>query len=105
MGIGWGKIHKARGELVTDGIYRLVRHPQYAGLIVVIAGMLLRWPTIITLLMAPVLMAAYIWLARREEKEVEESFGEAYRRYKGRTPGFLPAFGRRRAQTIKGRLF
>ncbi len=101
MGIGWRQIHKARGELVTDGIYRLVRHPQYVGLIVVVAGMLLQWPTIITMLMAPVLVAAYVWLAKREEKELEQSFGEAYRRYKERTPGFLPAFGRRRTQTVE----
>lgn len=84
--------------------FRLVRHPQYVGLIVVVAGMLLQWPTIITMLMAPVLIAAYIWLAKREERELEESFGEGYRRYKERTPGFLPAFGRRRAQTAEGGL-
>ncbi len=38
---------------------------------------------------------------KREEKELEGSFGEAYRNYKERTPGFWPAFGRRRAQTAE----
>ncbi|MCL5074665.1 MAG: DUF1295 domain-containing protein [Chloroflexi bacterium] len=90
MGIGWKKIHRARGELVTEGIYSLVRHPQYLGLLLIIVGMLIQWPTIITILMAPVLMLTYYWLARKEEKELEERFGDRYKIYKEKTPAFLP---------------
>jgi methanethiol S-methyltransferase len=49
MAAGWRRIHRARGALVTDGIYGWVRHPQYAGLFVITVGMLVQWPTIITL--------------------------------------------------------
>jgi len=38
MGIGWWQIHRARGALVTSGIYRYVRHPQYLGLFMIILG-------------------------------------------------------------------
>jgi protein-S-isoprenylcysteine O-methyltransferase Ste14 len=48
MGMGWRKIHSAQGELVTDGVYNKVRHPQYVGLFLVSAGLLIQWPTIAT---------------------------------------------------------
>jgi len=35
-------------------------------------------------------MGAYVWLAWREEREMEEKFGEAYRIYASRTPRFFP---------------
>lgn len=90
MSKGWGRIHAASGGLVTDGVYRYVRHPQYLGLMVVTAGLLIQWPTIITLAMWPVLIIMYYRLAKREEKEALEAFGERYEEYKGRTPMFLP---------------
>ncbi len=36
-------------------------------------------------------------LARREEQEMEERFGEAYRVYKDRVPAFIPRLNPRRA--------
>ncbi len=87
---GWSMIHAARGELVTEGIYRYVRHPQYLGLIIIISGLLIQWPTIITLAMSPILIIMYYRLAKKEENEAEEAFGERYEEYKQRTPMFLP---------------
>ncbi len=88
---GWGKIHGAKGEFVTDGVYSYMRHPQYTGIIVITIGFLIQWPTIITLLMWPILIATYYRLAKREEKELEEKFGEAYREYKRKVPMFSPS--------------
>ncbi|MCH7922351.1 MAG: isoprenylcysteine carboxylmethyltransferase family protein [Nitrospinae bacterium] len=90
MGRGWRKIYRARGELVTDGIYGTVRHPQYVGLLVLVVGFLIQWPTIATVLMAPGLFVMYYRLARREEAELEAAFGDEYRRYKKLVPAFLP---------------
>lgn len=90
MGIGWWKIHRAKGALVTTGIYRPIRHPQYLALFAIILGSLIQWPTLPTLLMAPILLVVYSRLARREERELEGRFGEDYQRYKARTPAFLP---------------
>ncbi len=90
MSKGWSAIHSANGELVTEGIYRYVRHPQYLGLIVVTVGLLIQWPTIITLAMWPVLVVMYYRLAKREEHEALEAFGEIYEEYKHHTPMFIP---------------
>lgn len=90
IAFGWGQIHKAEG-LVTTGIYRFIRHPQYTGIFMFTLGWILHWPSIITLVMWPVLVTAYIWLARREEKIVVEEFGDSYLEYARKTPRFLPA--------------
>lgn len=91
MSKGWSMIHASYGELVTGGIYRYVRHPQYLGLIVLTIGLLIQWPTIITLAMWPVLVVMYYRLAKREENEAIEAFGERYEEYKRQTPMFLPS--------------
>jgi len=87
---GWKLIHGAKGGLVTDGLYAYVRHPQYTGLFVVMIGMLIQWPTIITALMFPVLVFAYYRLSKREENDMIKMFGEEYKRYMERTPMFIP---------------
>jgi protein-S-isoprenylcysteine O-methyltransferase Ste14 len=67
-----------------------VRHPQYSGLFIVIIGMLIQWPTIITALMFPVLVFAYYRLSKREEVEMIKLFGDEYKRYREKTPMFIP---------------
>ena len=81
------------GKLATTGPYARVRHPQYDGFVLILAGFLLQWPTILTLAMFPVLVYMYVRLAKFEEGESERAFGQAWRDYAGRTPRFLPRFG------------
>jgi protein-S-isoprenylcysteine O-methyltransferase Ste14 len=81
---------QARHELATEGPYAYVRHPQYAGFILVMLGFLVQWPTILTLAMFPVLVWMYVRLALSEEREVAAEFGGAYRSYAARVPAFLP---------------
>lgn len=89
----------ARGDhLATAGPYLWVRHPQYDGLLLVMIGFLLQWPTIPTLLMFPVLVLVYTRLAKAEEREVAARFGDAWRTYAAATPGFIP---RRRPHTVE----
>ena len=87
---GWKLIHGAKGELVTDGPYTYVRHPQYSGLFIIMIGMLIQWPTIITALMFPVLVFVYYRLSKREESEMIRIFGDVYKKYMDRTPMFIP---------------
>lgn len=89
IAIGWMRIHRAQG-LVTNGIYRYMRHPQYAGIMLFTLGWILHWPSVITLLLWPILIAAYTWLAQHEEKQAEREFGEAYRQYAQQTKRFIP---------------
>ena len=93
MSVAWRRIHAAKGELVTEGPYLYVRHPQYTGLFLIIIGLLIQWPTIITALMSPVLFYVYYRLAKREEAEVDAQFGDPYRKYRATTPMFIPRLG------------
>ncbi len=90
VAIGWARVFGARHELVTSGIYRFVRHPQYLGLILVVIALNIQWPTIPTLLMAPVLIVMYVRQARGEDRELETRFGGAFASYAARVPGFIP---------------
>jgi len=87
---GWRQIYLARSDLVTNGIYRYIRHPQYIGFFLIIFGFLIQWPTLITLAMAPILFWMYRRLARREELLMIDQFGDDYRDYMTRVNGFIP---------------
>lgn len=86
---------QASGQLATTGPYARLRHPQYVGFIAIMTGFLLQWPTLITLIMFPILLAVYVRLARSEEAASAAVFGEAWAHYAQVTPAFLPNwFGR-----------
>lgn len=86
---GWHQIHRAQG-LVTTGLYRYLRHPQYTGIFLFTLGWIVHWPSLITLALWPILVAAYVWLALKEEREARDEFGDAYGEYVRRTARFLP---------------
>jgi len=88
----WDVLYKAQreGQLATTGPYAHVRHPQYGGFVLIMIGFLLQWPTLLTLVMFPILVTMYVRLAWREEREVREAFGDAYARYAAATPAFVP---------------
>lgn len=88
--LGWKEIHRGGGELVTTGLYSIMRHPQYLGLILIVVAFLIRWPTLPTLLFAPYFVGRYVLLAKQEDRELEKKFGEDFRRYKEKVPGFIP---------------
>ena len=92
----WRVLYEAqrRAALATGGPYDYVRHPQYAGFVLVLTGFLIQWPTLLTLAMFPVLVVMYARLAKQEEKEAKAAFGDAYDRYAARVPAFLPRWAR-----------
>ncbi len=96
ISVAWKLLYEAQqdGTLAQSGPYAYVRHPQYAGFILIMFGFLFQWPTLLTLAMFPVLVWMYVRLARSEEREARAAFGEAYERYSARVPAFIPYFGR-----------
>ena len=60
--------------------------------------LLLAWPTLVTLLMFPILIVMYVRLARREKGEVRAQFGAAWDAYAADVPSFVPRLGRRLAK-------
>jgi len=97
LAAAWPVLYAAqqRHTLATGGPYARIRHPQYVAFVLIMFGFLLQWPTILTLLMFPVLVYMYARLARREEAETRTAFGETYVRYEAVTPAFLPGLGRK----------
>jgi protein-S-isoprenylcysteine O-methyltransferase Ste14 len=91
VAVGWATVYRGRGGLVTSGIYRYLRHPQYLGLILIVLAFNIQWPTLPTLVMAPLLILAYVGLARREDRDLAGRFGGAFRAYAARTRAFLPS--------------
>lgn len=89
---GWKQIYEVRykTELVTSRVYKYVRHPQYTGIFLALTGQLIHWPTLPTLVLFPFIVWLYYRLARREEKDMIEQFGESYRDYRRNTPMFFP---------------
>ena len=100
IGAAWNVLYKAQRahQLATTGPYAYLRHPQYVGFVAIMLGFLVQWPTIITLVMFPILVTMYVRLARREEREARAEFGEDYARYAAATPAFVP----RRPQAVAG---
>ena len=90
---GWRRIHQARrkNRLMTDGVYARLRHPQYTGLFLIVFGEgIVHWPTIVSVVAFPVIVIAYTMLARKEERQMVEQFGDEYREYQRRVPMFIP---------------
>ncbi len=88
----WSVLYKAQRTktLAVTGPYAHVRHPQYDGFVLIMLGFLLQWPTLITLVMFPILVWMYVRLAQKEEREVLAEFGDSYARYAKITPAFFP---------------
>ena len=91
----WKVLYRAQRahRLATSGLYARIRHPQYVGFVLIMFGFLLQWPTLITLIMFPILVFMYAYLARREEADITREFGEEYLRYAAKVPAFFPRFG------------
>lgn len=93
---GWRQLYRARREnrLATSGLYAIVRHPQYSGILLAVFGEgVVHWPTLFSVVLFPVIGLAYWSLARKEEKEMLQIHGEAYREYRRRVPMLLPGWG------------
>jgi len=85
---GWYQVYNAREGIADKGLYGLVRHPQYLGIILIMTGFIIQWPTIPTLIMYPILVYIYHRQSIKEEKIMIDRFGEEYLKYMERTPRY-----------------
>ncbi|MFT7006953.1 MAG: protein-S-isoprenylcysteine O-methyltransferase Ste14 [Colwellia sp.] len=90
----WNVLHQAQKDnsLAISGWYARCRHPQYVAFILIMFGFLLQWPTILTLVMFPILVVVYVRLANKEEQMVISEFGDEYLSYMSITPAWIPKF-------------
>lgn len=92
LSVAWSVLYQAQRTqtLATSGAYARVRHPQYVGFVLIMLGFLFQWPTLLTLAMFPILVFMYSRLAKREEQDALEAFGEQYALYREGVPAFIP---------------
>lgn len=88
--LGWREIYRAKEQLVTWGIYRYIRHPQYIGLLLMTLGQLIQWPSIIAAVLWPGLVVLYTRLSVKEEQTISKIYGKDYFAYSKTTGRFLP---------------
>ena len=95
LAAAWDVLYNAQrsGTLATSGPYATIRHPQYVAFVLIMFGFLLQWPTLLTVIMFPILLLVYARLSFNEERAARIRFGEEYTRYASHTPAFLPRFG------------
>ena len=94
----WNVLYHAqrRQRLAVVGPYERIRHPQYVAFVMILFGFLLQWPTLLTLVMFPVLLVMYGRLSITEEAKMRARFGAEYDRWAARTPRFIPRIGQMR---------
>jgi protein-S-isoprenylcysteine O-methyltransferase Ste14 len=90
LGRHWGMpmTLRERPELVTAGPYAYVRHPIYTGVAALLLGTTLVYP--IGILWCAVMIPYLVFSARREERDMERLFPDAYAAYKQRSKMLVP---------------
>ena len=77
-------------ELLTDGIYGIVRHPSYLGLFVNALGWGLAFRAGVGVAIAALMLLVVLARIKAEERLLSETFGAAYEAYCARTWRLLP---------------
>ena len=81
---------QAGHTLVTNGVYRVIRHPSYLGLITIMIGWGLAFRSWIGLLLAVLVIPVLVARIRAEEALLQEHFGAEYDAYCARTSRLIP---------------
>lgn len=90
---------RAGARFVARGPYRWMRHPMYTSLLLLALGLLLRRPTLFTLVAALGLAAVLALKVRHEEGLLLARYPE-YAAYRARTWGLVPRPFARRARGV-----
>jgi protein-S-isoprenylcysteine O-methyltransferase Ste14 len=77
-------------QLVTTGLYGVIRHPSYLGLLVTSLGWALAFRSGIGMLLAALLIPVIVARIRAEEALLGAQFGAEYDAYRARTPRLIP---------------
>lgn len=78
-------------RLVNRGPYRVLRHPSYLGLLLIVLGAALAYGSVLGMLVGGALTATFLVLRIRDEEQVlRDAYGEAYSAYSKRTWRLVP---------------
>lgn len=79
-------------QLITNGVYKIIRHPGYLGQLLIFFGIAVslgNWISILGM-MIPIL-PSYLFRIRKEEEVLEKELGERYISYKNSTSRLIPS--------------
>jgi protein-S-isoprenylcysteine O-methyltransferase Ste14 len=89
IALGRTNTYCRRGGLVTDGIYRWTRNPQYAAVIAAFGGLAVAADSAGVYLLSAGLIAVYVLMAHAEEPWLRREYGGAYGAYVRSVPRFF----------------
>ncbi len=81
-------------RLVTSGVYGVIRHPSYLGLLVNSLGWALAFRSVAGVLLTALIIPPLLARIRAEEALLRTQFGDEYEAYCARTPRLIPSFKR-----------
>jgi protein-S-isoprenylcysteine O-methyltransferase Ste14 len=89
---------RKKASLIKTGLYSVVRHPQYLGIIIITIGLNVMVFTLFGNQLKPICLwlvqvAGYIGLAKYEERRLEKKFSQQFRNYKNNVPFMFPIKG------------
>jgi hypothetical protein len=87
--LGLGNTYCGADGLVSHGLYRYSRNPQYASSIMGLVGLAICANSWLTLPLAALMSGAYVLMALVEEAWLEQHYGAPYRDYCARTARFV----------------
>lgn len=76
--------------IASQGLYQIIRHPQYLCLGLWGVGMAILWPRFIVLATLSLMFILYYFLALDEERRMLSQYGDSYREYMNNSGMFLP---------------
>ena len=91
--LGLGNTYCGADGLVTGGLYRFSRNPQYTASIIGLIGLSIGANSILTIIMSAVMSGAYVMMALVEEDWLKQLYGAPYRDYCRETSRFLDVQG------------
>jgi protein-S-isoprenylcysteine O-methyltransferase Ste14 len=91
--LGLGNTYCGADGLVSHGLYRFSRNPQYASSILGLIGLAICASSWFTVMLACIMSGAYVLMALVEEAWLEQRYGATYREYCARTARFLDVQG------------
>jgi protein-S-isoprenylcysteine O-methyltransferase Ste14 len=83
------EMHRSE-NIVTTGVYSIVRHPQYLGGLLAHVGVSLLLSALGSFIVTPVMVSLIFLISWKEEKELIREFGKAYNVYKKKVPMLIP---------------
>jgi protein-S-isoprenylcysteine O-methyltransferase Ste14 len=88
-------VSSGEAKLIQDGVYSLVRHPMYLGMILFFAGLLTVEFSIVAAIFWLILAVTCNWAASYEERDLERILGDEYREYQGKVHKWIPRLFRK----------